>query len=753
MSIQRYNGEVNTCSMVLDRDINQGQSDGNQNPDEFDAASLKSACSGDALPGQSSKVRIDMLEVSITDSGDSQHVHKTMSLHQSFGVAACVTLIGGTAVTLLVLGFLIFLWFGEGPVTGGEQASHVWRNIMLGEWLPQLITLSSLVMRLMIGAQASICTSMCAALILEIRKVLKSQAPQYSVIRALNDGPFNLIKLYLRQIPNDFSLHPEFILLVCLCLTALGTQFSSTILLSDLDAASVVQSPSTISLKLFAGPDINIDTSATEYWSDQPLSFPSFGETPPGYFAQPNQRGLSDTGVKRRALIPFYQLNDRTTLRSYDGNAAVISSRVACMPPKLLGAFTGANFSGLYYGNVAGEISYEETFAEAGIPSTRLCNSERCLASSFNCTIMSIDEGDTYVTTSHSFCVPQIIHEHKFGPSIWRLDDEPWGPEAYPILVMNSELYTDDWEEAMGKTISTSNSAVEEEWKIYDLGLGKSTRITLCFMGLNVMPSDVRLRSAEKVSVGKTEETVNKSAQVMDTTNIQRLLGADPAAQDFRERGVFQVEQIIDDPNHVFFPDKDRELSIMQNTTSIIEAYLIYNAQAMKANTTTSVCIRCTGNADQAANPLYANLFASILRASNRPAAALQSIYTVLGQFVYYDILAVFDEPHDAVVVKTQAVRIPRRSRGIVAVVALVLTCLCCVWAVAGLFWKHSRHTLLGETWHAVSQLVSRETRDVMNGSDTLRDKDVRLRLVGDDPYVRLEQSLLSGKVEIVRCN
>lgn len=505
MSTQRYHSQVKTGSMEVEIDTKPGQSAEYQSPGKSDATSLKLACSDDALLSQSSIMQPEASVVNF-DSGDAPPVPKMTSIRQSLGFSACVILMGGTAVDLLVLGFLIFLWFGEGPVTGGEQASPVWRTIMLGEWLPQFITLSSLVMRLTIGAQASLCTSMCAALILERRKVLKSQAPQYSVIRALNDGPFNLIKLSIRQIPNNFSLHLEFILLVCLCLAALGTQFSSTILLSDLDAASIIQPPSTISLNLFVGPSMNIDTSATDYWSDQPLSFPSFGETPPGYFAQPNQRGLSDTGVKRRALIPFYQSKDRTTLRSYDGNAAVLSSRVACMPPKLSGEFTGANFSGFLYGNVAGEILYEEAFAEAGLPSPRLCNSERCLASSFNCSVMSIAEDTTYVSTSYSFCVPQIIHEQKFHPSIWRLDDEPWGPESYPILVMNSELYTGDWEEAIGKIIPISSSTVEEEWRSYKLGPERSTKITLCFMGLNVMSSDVHLRSAGRVSVSNAEE-------------------------------------------------------------------------------------------------------------------------------------------------------------------------------------------------------------------------------------------------------
>ncbi|KAI1778524.1 hypothetical protein F4818DRAFT_456322 [Hypoxylon cercidicola] len=674
------------------------------------------------LSGRPSEVQINILETTVSE--DCEPIPRKNSIRQSFGLTACVTLIGGTVVTLTVLGFLIFLWFGEGSTTGGEHASHVWRKIMLRGWLPQLTTLSSLVMRLTIGAQASLCTSLCAALVLERRKILKSQAAEYSVIRALNDGPFNLIKLALRQIPDNFPLHPEFLLLVCLFLAALGTQFASTILLSDLGPASVVQSPSTMPLNLYAGPSIDIDTSATDYWSEHPLSFPSFGETPPGYFAQPNERGLSDTGVKRRALLPFYQADDRTALRSCEGNAVVLSSRLGCMPPTITGQIAAADYSEVYYGTVAGRISYEDTFAKAGVPSARLCNSERCLSSYFNCTVMSISAKPAHVSTSSSFCFPQVIPEEQYDPSPWKLDDDPWGPESSPILVMSSELHPTDWKEASGEPIALPNSTVEAEWSMFELRPGKFMKISLCFMGLNVMFSNVHLQSAEKRSIISPEETVNKSAQAINTKDIQVLLGAEPATQDFSERGVFNIEKIVDDPDHVFFSDKNRSLSLAQNTTSVLEGYLLYTAQSMQGNTSASVCIRCSGYTTQATNPLYANLFSFILQGSNRAAVALQSIYTILGQVVYYDMLEVFDDP------KKQS-----------------------VWAIIGLFWKHSRHTLLGETWHTVSQLVSHETEDIMNGSGTIRDKDVKLFLKDDDPHVRLEQSSGTGRVEIVRCD
>lgn len=61
--------------------------------------------------------------------------------YRALGIFTIAILVGGTMIVIAALSFLIFLWHGEGSGLSGEHASSTWRNIMLHERLPQVITL------------------------------------------------------------------------------------------------------------------------------------------------------------------------------------------------------------------------------------------------------------------------------------------------------------------------------------------------------------------------------------------------------------------------------------------------------------------------------------------------------------------------------------------------------------------------------------------------------------------------------------
>ncbi|TGJ79240.1 hypothetical protein E0Z10_g9526 [Xylaria hypoxylon] len=680
----------------------------------------------------------------------------TIPTYKALGLLSITILAGGTIIVLAALSFLVFLWYGEGSGIGGEHATSTWRRIMLRDSLPQVITLTSLAMRVTIAAQTTLCTSMCAALILERRRVRKSQAAQFSIARSVNDGPWKLILTLLQDVPTHISLCPESILIVLLGVAALGTQFTSTILLWDLGDASLAQFPSTTLLNLSAAADTLMEIN-TPYWSQRPRAFASFGESPPGYFAQPNQHGMSDTGLKRRVLLPFSDVESRTSLRSYEGQAFVQSSRVACMAPIFSNTqFMATDYRNLfYYGIIDGDIQYEETFAQAGIPSSRLCNSKRCLPSSFSCGIYTkikkAGKGSDDDSFIDSFCFPDLINMTAFSASYWNLNDDPWGPEASTVLVITSELDEGYWNESLGQTIPTPNYTVDGEWANFELKPRSFVNISLCFMGLNVMFSDVNLTSTADKTTDTAEKKANMFGLVINTTDIQMLLGADPSIQSLTERGVFEIERIEDDPGHIFIARTLQSFSLGQNNTSLMESCLINIAQSQTPNATISVCDPCDGYPTQSANPLYANIFSYILRRSNRAAVALQSVYTILGQTVYYDLLEKYDQPYETHVTSSKTVKTPRKSLGLIVVIILVVLSLVAVGTMTALFSRHSRCTLLGESWHTLSQVVSFETEVILKEKDILPDGIIRRDVKGEDYYVKLARSSISGRVEVVR--
>ncbi|KAF2971648.1 hypothetical protein GQX73_g2019 [Xylaria multiplex] len=678
--------------------------------------------------------------------------------YRAIGTLSILILTGGAVIVLTALSFLAFLWYGRGSGVGGEHATSLWRLIMLRDSLPQIITLASVTMRVTIAAQTTLCTSMCASLILEKRRVRKSQVAQFSIARSVNDGPWKLIFALLRDTRVHISWHSESILIMFLGLAALGIQFTSTILLSDLGDATLVQFPSAVLLNLTA--TVNTLTEIkTPYWSQRPRAFPSFGESPPGYFAQPNEHGLSDTGLKRRALLPFSDAENRTSLRRYEGPGFVLSSRVACMPPVFSNSqFMTEHAENLFdYGYIEGSLQYEETFTRAGISPPRLCNSKRCLPTSFDCDIYVRpgDVSDRYSAESpiNSFCFPDPINMTAYSSSYWDLNDDPWGPEASTILVISSNVNESYWSESPEQPIPTPNYTVNGEWSNFELESGYFVNISLCFMGLNVMFSEVNLT----LTVDKTTNTAEKKAIMsglaIDTTDIQVLLGADPSIQSPTERGVFSIGHIEDDPNFLFIADGNGPLSLGQNNTSVMESYLLYMAQAQRSNATITACDPCDGYTTQSANPIYANIFSSILSRTNRAAVALQSVYTVLGQTVYYDLLDKYDQPYKTNVTSSKTIKLPQQSLGLLAVIILATSSLVAIGAMTALFSRHSHYTLLGETWHTLSQVISSETEAILDGKVILPDDSMEKHFKGEDHYVKLGRSSISGRIEVMRCD
>ena len=87
-------------------------------------------------------------------------------LRRALGVIGTLSIVVGTLVLLGALAFLVFLWTAEGP-NEGAGAMPLWRTIVLEQWFTQVITLVSVVLRFSNAIQASVCTGLIAALILE----------------------------------------------------------------------------------------------------------------------------------------------------------------------------------------------------------------------------------------------------------------------------------------------------------------------------------------------------------------------------------------------------------------------------------------------------------------------------------------------------------------------------------------------------------------------------------------------------------
>jgi hypothetical protein len=139
-----------------------------------------------------------------------------------------LTLFLATISILGAVAYLSFLWFSRG--TG-------WKLIIFSNWAATSVALSAVVIRWLSGLQIILATSILALAILRAGSPL-DQIPKLSTLRYNNSGPLDL--LWLAERWNRAAIHLHlFILCLLAILSTLLLQFTSALLLSDLDVATV----------------------------------------------------------------------------------------------------------------------------------------------------------------------------------------------------------------------------------------------------------------------------------------------------------------------------------------------------------------------------------------------------------------------------------------------------------------------------------------------------------------------------------
>ncbi|KAI1734615.1 hypothetical protein F4680DRAFT_470762 [Xylaria scruposa] len=662
---------------------------------------------------------------------------KNHKFSKSLGLVNCYVVIGGTLLTFLALGFLTFLWVSREGTLENQSKNYLWRFFVLGGHLSQIITVVALVLRFSIATQTSICTSIVAALVLERRSIPLYRAAPLSVLRSVNAGPYILIKNLLDKNTWTFFLYPEMVLFLVLAFASVATQFSSTILLSDLQIRSVVGFPEH---RLHYVTMTNNDLLAITTWNQPPREYSLFGEKSSDYSANPTSAGLSDTGLKRRAMLPFPKSN-ASSIRSYQGPAAVLNSRVACMPPSLSGAIERQykSFNGRYWGYVSGHLRAEDTLNKAGLRSQGTCDSDKCLADIFfNC---SIPVGsDSNIMTS--YCEPSGVSP-QFGSSSWKTDMDPWTPAAIPILVFSTNFDSNSLASLENDTSKLPLAEISGEWKSHTFGMGKMINITLCYNAFNIMFSNVSMSTTKDLA----QPTIKYRGgdELPDADNILKFFGADSMVQDLNRRGIPILDQITDSENHVFGALSRDDLPENQGDL----AWLEYAIWTFETNKTHGGCVTCDGDFIDSTRE-YAEVFLSIIGKTSRASIALQAVYTLLVQSLHAQRLDVLTVQKPIELVQTVLTAIPTRYTGFTVVVILVLIDTICILALIAFYLHYSRFTMIGDFWYAISQLSSGLTDSALNKGSSTCDRDIS-QLLGDDSYrpVRLMESGETGYTKI----
>ncbi|KAI1357625.1 hypothetical protein F5Y08DRAFT_351982 [Xylaria arbuscula] len=607
--------------------------------------------------------------------------NKRLDLRQSLGIYGSLIVFGGALIVVGAWGFLLFLWFGGAHKPGDVPPPHFWRYLMLDNRVTQAITLTSLVLRLVASAQATVCTSLLASLVLETHHVPLSEVAWYSTLRGVNDGPFRLIQLtFLRRYHWKTALRRiESLLLTVTFLAALGINFTSTILLSDIAVSGVVHDPEMKDVNLVFDLSQKVFVPSTEFWSQRPRAYATFGEISPGSLMT-NDLGISDTGLVRRVFFPLANISERTTTSRYSGAAWVMSMRTTCMPPILQGSIFAETVGGggldSGFGALSGNISYSAILGRAGLSGTPMCDEQRCLPTKFDCAMPGAAGYEEEILAGrewvYSFCflpsILKITDPDGLEPPTWDINDTPVSASSSVHIVLATNVPSSYWKRLGNETFPTNGVEENGEWISYNLRNGLGVNASLCFSAVNVTIAQVKLQAPGPIA--EPVISFDNVTRQWDSSTVRVQLGANESVQDFARRGIFYVESIQD-----ILPEESRDrsqpfnLSVAESSASVLQNAVGHDTFGLLDDTdhTVNFCDICTKYGTGADREI-STLVGDVLRSTQRAATGILTIWSVLGQTYFYDILNLFGVSAEATIVTTTNVPVPLRRSGLLAV-------------------------------------------------------------------------------------
>ncbi|KAK1537944.1 hypothetical protein CPAR01_08057 [Colletotrichum paranaense] len=690
------------------------------------------------------------------NSSESKHSPShSQRLQQGLGSLGLATVGGGTALVLALLGFLLFLWTGEGS-QDGKTAATLWRWIMLNQHITQAITLSTVLLRIAVTAQASIYTSLLAGVVLEKHGVALFRVAEMSIIRCTNDGPFQLTWLLMTSARKAYL---QTGLAILLLLTTFVVQFSSTLLVSDLGLDNLVGAAKAKTFDVHMSHDVISLNRQMNNWISRPTAYVPFGELPSeANTYTDNQSRFSDTGIVRRTFLPLSS-SQMSTLRQYTGGAYGFESRFVCLRPSV-SAFLSVTVPAPgsdtvpFYLKVAGTLSYETMFREAGLSPPENCENGDCFPSGFNCSLSQFQYTETQARQgfTNSLCIPNGTAARPSAQN-HTISEDPITAYSQVFLFFRNNGTHDLWKGPGNRVLAgtfglTNVTSTDDEWLTYNRLIGGRLQggerietgvlrldMSLSFQQLAFNFAEVKLSS--KKDLKESQVTWTPETKAWNTKRIQKLMGVGAHSKSTNSRGIFSVDS-VQNPHHL-------------NATQYLTNKLINDLYNSPRTFNFSLFMDPQGSGNSPIKPHveYQAIFADILNVTSRPGVAMQSTLTALSGSIINEDLPQFDVQGNAILTSSVRVMTPRSLRGLLIIFGVMALNMACGLAVVLIFMVQSQYSSQGNYWQSVAQIVSDETAWILEGATEASDGHVENEVRGSNNLVCVSRSERSGRVRV----
>ncbi|KAI8936554.1 hypothetical protein NX059_006955 [Plenodomus lindquistii] len=567
---------------------------------------------------------------------------------------------------------------------------------MLSNWATRAVSVSTLLLRISVDFQAAIASSVVVSLLLESRSgVYIPHLASLSSIRTGSTTPGTLFSIAARDIRNSRTKKTRgngwAAMTGCLLLTTGLLQFSSTLLLSDLKPGALGGRPfsSQVRVGLSYG-NLTHRITRESAWTSNPPFYPSYGEYLDG--SEVASDGIDDTGVVLRAFLPYATAESRQTLRTYNGKALVLDSRVSCQAPDIRWS-QGAGLSNMLKGEV------DKTRNASLLQEIR--------TSVFSCAIAGPNE--------YTLCQIGVPYPWFMGSLTSQFENSTSFGTAFLVIKGTDEKQPlkpnelrPDWYRDPGK-----------EWRdiAFANNTGKGASISLCFAPWDASILDVQLSSQSN----RTEPLIQWWKTFKTSDILDHLL-----PQRHASRQILEMSRPVSFRG-VLPPREERPFVQSDASGSSAAGYgsntplpgnwsIFLNGQPY---ITTLNSFSKSPTQTIAADPALAAIFTDAMDSTGSVAWALSSLITVLSMSNYYSQQPAFDRLDDVATSFYNTVFFPQKTLGLILVMWTLVAHLVIVVVLIVFFTRMTELTLLGNAWSAFLQMAN--SKDLM---ESLKDMD-----------------------------
>lgn len=639
--------------------------------------------------------------------------------------------------SIFLLGSVIFLslfWRTSISVSSGHEAPELWQKLVDRKWIVRAVTLSSVVIRTSAAVQVGLVTPMIASLLLERAGTRIGGLPMLSVMRSVSNSPHQLIGDSLHQLRRKTSLPFIGLALVAL-LTSTVLQFASTILLSDFGDQNLQGKPISTNVPFGLNSlntrsseilDLNntddrageIDPySGVNYWKSSPSAYPRFAEW---HQAPGAEDGVVDTGLTYRAFLPFSSSDTRWSLRNFTGVATVLDFRTVCVRPKM-------TIEGGWLVNE--DLVALDGFAEWEMEYSMLSHRPK--------PIPRTNETSGFITKTFFNCSVPLDSSRIRSLGFWRtalcrtrtdatflkapeggLKNSPFLTDSYILLntTGSGQQWIDAGEFTKWKSSSTGS------WTTLSANSNPSSfSATMCFINPSPSNYDVNIWSTtDGIEPSLTWDPITRQ---FNTEAVRTLYDSLNPLSTREERGILTLD------NH---PNWTAQLADPKLNISTLDFAWVATLEGFNRNNADiptddggALLTPWSDRVAQGIHRAHIAVFQHVIRATQNPALALQTLFTVLTQSAYYDFLPQFDVAAPGLYTVSMVANIPCQWTGFTIVVAILGIHVLVVGATTALFLASTNVSMLGNAWQAVAQVVKSVDRDVLEDAEQMSDKEV----------------------------